>query len=87
MIMGSDQWNPRLFMKPLAAPSKLTYKKGTLQWKPVEGAQGYIVVDEAGKIVAITSQCHLTIDSKSQSYYVRAVNEFGHLGECKIIRI
>ena len=35
MIMGSDQWNPRLYMKPLAAPAKLRYKRGVLQWKPV----------------------------------------------------
>lgn len=81
MIMGSDQWNPRLYMKPLAAPAKLRYKKGVLRWKPVSEARGYIVIDEADRIVAVTSQCRLAVNGSSRSYTVRAVSEYGHLGE------
>lgn len=83
IIMADDQWNPRLFMAPLAAPAKFKYRKGKLYWQTVKGARGYIVVDDAGRVVAITPQCSVVTHARSASYTVRAVSEYGHLGEQK----
>ncbi|MBR1402287.1 MAG: pectin esterase [Prevotella sp.] len=81
IIVGSDQWNPRLFMQPLAAPTKMKFKKGVLQWKPVKDACGYIVTNNAGKVIAVTTKCRLATKERDASYTVRAVSKYGHLGE------
>lgn len=87
VVMGSDQWNPRCMMEPLAAPSKAVCKKGRLRWESVQGASGYVVTDAADRVVAITSRCSTTVDGGSRSYTIRAVNEYGHLGACYLLVI
>lgn len=91
MILGTDNWNPRLFMQSLPAPSKVKYKKRShiLSWKTVEGAIGYVITDDHDHILDITDQRKSIISFEDNTAHkdvmkgisIRAVNKYGHLGE------
>lgn len=80
MVKGKDGWNPRLFMASLPAPAALQYSNGTLTWKAVGKARGYIVTDAEQRVIAIIKNCTAVVPSTGRSYRVAAVGTYGHVG-------
>lgn len=88
IISAADGWNPRQYMESLPAPTHIKMSKsGTLRWKPVKGAIGYLVINSRDHIVAISSKCVAEVAASDQSYTVRAVSRYGHLGTPALIHI
>ncbi|MBQ6063495.1 MAG: Ig-like domain-containing protein [Prevotella sp.] len=86
---GTDDWNPRKFFEPVEAPANLRYDQAnhTLSWMPSDFAICYIVIDEHDKVVGFTKDTLFTTQGESNSYMVKAVNEYGSLGQPSTIDI
>ena len=82
IIPGTDGWNPREMMHRLPAPQDVKAKGKSVEWKPVEGAIGYVVLS-GDRIVGITDEALLSLSSPvgDEALRVRAVNRYGTLGE------
>ncbi len=88
MISSSDGWNPRLYMEEMPATKTIKISKsGLLRWEPVAGAIGYLIINSNENIVAISSKCMAKIANPDQSYTVRAVSQYGHLGTPATIHV
>lgn len=82
IIPGTDGWNPREMMHRLPAPQNVKAEGKSVEWKPVEGAIGYVVLS-GDRIVGITDEALLSLSSPvgDEALRVRAVNRYGTLGE------
>lgn len=88
MISAPDGWNPRQYMEELPATKKIRLSKSRLlRWEPVAGAIGYLIINSNENIVAISSKCMAKIANPDQSYTVRAVSQYGHLGTPATIHV
>ena len=81
IIPGADNWNPRQFFEPIAAPENVRKNKDILSWEACDYAICYLVLQN-DSVVDITTQCQSVVDAsaKSDSFTVKAVNEYGSLG-------
>lgn len=84
MISSRDGWDPRAMMVKLDAPKEMTYTDGTLSWKPVEGAAGYIVYD-GDDIIAVTDATSVNAPAINTALKVRAVNRYGSQGRLGVL--
>ena len=86
---GGDDWNPRKFFEPVEAPAGLTVDATgcTLSWTASPYAICYVVIDSQQQVVGFTTGTTLQTDGKSPAYTVRAVNEYGSLGEPSTIDV
>lgn len=80
---GNDDWNPRKFFEPVNAPTNLMADATShmLSWTPSPYAICYVIIDSNDKVVGITSETSFLTDGKSQTYTIRAVNEYGSLSD------
>ena len=78
IIPGTDAWRPDIMMERLPAPEAWLNGQ-TLSWNPVKFAICYEVVRE-GEFVCFTTENSYTTSDQA-NYQVRAVNEFGALGQ------
>ena len=75
---GEDHWNPAAQCRQLPAV-KAARKGGQLQWKPVEGARGYLVFRN-GAFYNSTTQTTMAVE-KGGKYTVKAVSPWGTIGQ------
>lgn len=82
IISGTDNWNPRQFFEPIAAPEEVKKNSNSLSWKACDYAICYIVFQN-DSVIDITTECTSTIDAgqDAECFSVKAVNEYGSLGE------
>ncbi len=82
IIAGADNWNPRQFFEPIAAPEEVKKNSNSLSWKACDYAICYIVFQN-DSVIDITTECTSTIDAgqDAECFSVKAVNEYGSLGE------
>ena len=82
IIPGADNWNPRQFFEPIAAPKEVKKSSNSLSWKACDYAICYIVFQN-DSVIDITTECTSTIDADqdAECFSVKAVNEYGSLGE------
>lgn len=80
---GDDDWNPRKFFEPVEAPADLKADavSNTLCWTGSPYAICYVVIDENDSVVGMTIETSILTDGQSQTYTVKAVNEYGSLSE------
>ncbi len=81
VLSGSDYWNPREIMEAVNAPANLSIVEGVMSWEAVQYAMCYVVLKN-GAALDFTTDCTYTIAdySESDTYTVRAANEYGSLG-------
>ena len=84
---GTDDWNPRRLMEAVNAPAGLAYSAAdhTLTWQPSEYAICYIVIDQNDHVAGITAETSFATDGSSQTYTVKAVNEYGSLSQAATV--
>ena len=82
IILSIDNWNPRQFFEPIAAPEEVKKNSNTLSWNACDYAICYIVFQN-DSVIDITTECTSTIDAtqEAECFSVKAVNEYGSLGE------
>ena len=80
---GTDDWNPRKFFEPVEAPAnlKVDAASATLTWTASQYAICYVVIDSEDHVVGFTKDTSWQTDGQSKTYTVKAVNEYGSLGE------
>lgn len=85
IIPGADNWNPRQFFEPIAAPENVRKDKGILSWDACDYAICYLVLQN-DSVIDITTQCQSVVDTSAESnnFAVKAVNEYGSLGPSSI---
>ncbi len=82
VVEGADDWNPHKFFEAVDAPANLAVSaSGALSWDPSEYAVCYIVINGDDNVVEITTDTSFAPVSRaaSDSYTVKAVNEYGSL--------
>ena len=84
---GTDDWNPRRLMEAVNAPAGLAYSAAdrTLTWQPSAYAICYIVIDQNDHVAGITAETSFATDGSSQTYTVKAVNEYGSLSQAATV--
>ena len=82
IILSIDNWNPRQFFEPIAAPEEVKKNSNTLSWNACDYAICYIVFQN-DSVIDITTECTSTVDAtqEAECFSVKAVNEYGSLGE------
>ena len=75
---GEDHWNPAAQCRQLPAV-KAARKGGQLQWKPVEGARGYLVFRN-GAFYNSTTLTTMAVE-KGGKYTVKALSPWGTIGQ------
>lgn len=82
MMTGSDNWNPRAYFEPVAAPSGLAVNNSVLNWTKSDYAICYAVMRDT-TIIGFTKDNTFTDQNaaggKTYSYTVKAANEYGSL--------
>lgn len=84
VLSGSDNWQPAVKTEACAAPVA-ALDGNVISWEAVPYAICYVVTS-GDKVVDITTDTSLAVDSSASEWQVRAVNEFGGLsapGEVK----
>lgn len=85
IILGTDQWNPRVMMEKLPAPKGVKKKNQQLEWKSVNDAIGYIVFS-GDRVLGITCGTSLTLpEYPVMELQVCAVNQYGSLGNRTVL--
>ncbi len=84
VIMASDGWNPRAYFEPVSKPGNLSVNNKTLSWAASDYAICYVILRN-DSIIGFTKETSFT-DSNPQNevsytYKIKAVNEYGSLGE------
>lgn len=82
IIKGNDNWNPKSMITTLSFPRNFKMQNGRLSWDAVPGAIGYIL-EVDGKVVDMPKSAFTTrkITGKGKILFVRAVNQYGSLGQ------
>ena len=82
IVSGTDHWNPKAMIATLPFPQNIRKEKGRLTWDAVPGAIGYLL-EMDGKIIGMptTAQFALKKKNKGGVVLVRAVNQYGSLGQ------
>lgn len=82
IIKGDDMWNPRVIMEQLPSVGNIEVKGKHIEWKPCEGAIGYLLELE-GKLMDITKDNHILWkkNMKGSVLIIQAINQQGALGE------
>ncbi len=82
IVSGTDHWNPKAMIATLPFPQNIRKEKGRLMWDAVPGAIGYLL-EMDGKIIGMptTAQFALKKKNKGGVVLVRAVNQYGSLGQ------
>jgi pectin methylesterase-like acyl-CoA thioesterase len=84
MIMGTDGWNPRAFFEPVTKPTNVTISGKILSWNSVDYSISYVVLRN-DSVIGFTKDLSFEVTSgmngTNYSYKIKAVNEYGSLGE------
>lgn len=80
---GNDNWNPRIHFEAVAKVQDLTFNQfDKLKWETVPYAISYVIYN-GENVIGFSTDIEYQLDATDTdaSYYVRAVNEYGSLGE------
>lgn len=84
VLYGSDGWRPDLSMMTLDAPLMESITKSVISWKPNIYAICYMI-SKNGNFVKFTTDTYYNIEDMSADYAVKAVNDWGGLGNPTIV--
>lgn len=80
VLSGTDGWNPRELMESAGQPQNVSLVGTTLSWDAMPYARCYVIF-AGDKVVGFTTANTFTVADTTETYYVKAANEYGSLSD------